>query len=294
MSGRHLGTPQHGDFVVGLDQFENLEIRPGVTQNLHHLFDKARGLPVKHFVLVAKRDVTYLCGVTLIKKGSRLTPRLELSIRDETGRVVSVENPLGVKARVSLAECHDSFWSLLSYLQSLREFDVPKRKFSLFSEEESEIVAAIRERGVPSLKSIISQLSETPGLTLSNEDINQLLRRREKLAEFESALSTHGEDEKWWQAFFEDNKWIFGYGLNYQILRQEKAQPHLGGTAVSGRGGKKGDYLTSTAGDARFTVLVEIKTPKASLLQGASEIRSGAWSLSKPLTDALSQIQASV
>jgi hypothetical protein len=37
--------------------------------------------------------------------------------------------------------------------------------------------------------------------------------------------------------------------------------------------------------------LVEIKTPKTSLLQGDREIRNGAWSLSKELTDALSQIQ---
>jgi hypothetical protein len=299
MSGsKRAETPQFGDFVVGQDKFEDLEIRPALTKNLHHLYDKARSQAVRQFVLVEKPQVRYLCGVTLVKKDGRLTPRLELSIRDEAGHTKSGEtgdqtSSHGIKARVNLDECHEPFWALLSYLQSLRQIEVPKKKFSLVSEEESEIVSAIRERGVPSLKSIITQLSETPGLTLSNEDINQLLRRREKLAEFQGALATHG-DEKWWQSFFEENKWIFGYGLNYQILRHEQSQPHFGGTTVSGRGGKKGDYLTSTVGDARFTVLVEIKTPVTPLLQGSDEIRSGAWSLSKQLADSLSQIQASV
>ncbi|MDD5295177.1 MAG: DUF4263 domain-containing protein, partial [Patescibacteria group bacterium] len=57
---------------------------------------------------------------------------------------------------------------------------------------------------------------------------------------------------------------------------------------------QRGDNLMSTTGDLNFTVLVEIKTPKTPLLQGIKEIRNGAWSLSKNLTDALSQIQANI
>jgi hypothetical protein len=39
---------------------------------------------------------------------------------------------------------------------------------------------------------------------------------------------------------------------------------------------------------------VEIKAPGTPLLQGKAEIRSGAWSLSKELTDALAQIEANI
>jgi hypothetical protein len=87
MSGKREETPQLGDFVVGQDRFEDLEVRPAVTKDLHHVFDKARNLPVRQFVLLAKKQVTYLCGVTLVEKRERLTPRLEFSIRDETGRL---------------------------------------------------------------------------------------------------------------------------------------------------------------------------------------------------------------
>jgi hypothetical protein len=92
--------------------------------------------------------------------------------------------------------------------------------------------------------------------------------------------------------FHLENKWIFGYGLNYQILRQKQPQPHYGGTRVDGLGAQRGDMLTATAGDIGFTVLVEIKKPRTPLLQGVKEIRRGAWILSKELTDALSQIEA--
>jgi hypothetical protein len=179
-------------------------------------------------------------------------------------------------------------------MQSLREIEVPRSAFSLMSQGEAEIVTALRGRDAQSIVNIIKQLSSTEGVKLSQEDINHLLKRRDVLAKFARGLKTSPDDETKWQNFFERNKWIFGYGLNYQILRQEQTQPHYGGTRVDGRGGQRGDYLTSTLGDINFTVLVEIKTPGTPLLQGKEEIRSGAWSLSKDLTDALSQIEANI
>jgi hypothetical protein len=158
---------------------------------------------------------------------------------------------------------------------------------------DAEILAALKGRDRQSVIDIFKRVSSERGLRLSHEDINQLLMRREKLAEFEDGLRKD-LPESWWQDFFDGNKWIFGYGLNYQILRAEQSQPHYGGTRVDGGGGQKGDYLTSTLGEVGFTVLVEIKTPSTPMLLGAAEIRNGAWSLSKSLTDALSQIQANI
>ena len=190
--------------------------------------------------------------------------------------------------------CHENFWKLIRYLDSLKEIEIPKDKFSLMSQSEVEIVSALQGRNPNSIISIIKELSSTEGVKLSKEDINQLLQRREKLSTYHTALESKNSDEGKWQSFFEKNKWIFGYGLNYQILRQEQAQPHYGGTRVDGTGGQRGDYLTSTMGDINFTVLVEIKTPVTPLLQGTKEIRNGAWSLSKELVDALSQIEANI
>jgi hypothetical protein len=292
-------TITNTDFVIGEEKFEELEFKPALQRSLRHIFNKSKNQPVKQFVLARGLRVAHLCRVTLIEKGDRFTPRLAFSIRDETGKIWTKRVKAGydtydLKASVDLEDCHENFWRLISFLGSLKEVDIPKDSFSLVSQDESEIVTALRERGAKSLVSIIRQLASAPGVSLSHEDVNQLLRRKEKLSEFEEGLATHPKEEAWWQDFFEENKWIFGYGLNYQILRQEQSQPYYGGAGVDGRGGRKGDYLHSTQGDINFTVLVEIKTPDTQLLQGIKPMRSGAWSLSKPLTDSISQIEADI
>lgn len=288
-------------FLIGIDSFDDLEIRSTDIDKFFYFFSKKDNRLIKQFILAEKERVDYLCQVILIKKSDFFTPRLAISIRDKTGKIQNVstnkENITSehlLKANVNLDDCHENFWKLISFLQSFSGIEVPKENFSLITQGENEIVAALRSRDVSSISSIIKQLSSIEGVSLSEKDIDQLLKRKERLAEFNTSLKTQATIESWWQDFFERNKWIFGYGLNYQILRQEQSQPNYGGIRVDGKGGQKGDFLTSTDGDLSFTVLVEIKTPDTLLLQGREEIRSGAWSLSKELIDAVSQIQANI
>lgn len=288
-------------FIIGKDSFDDLEIHSTEIDKFYYFYNKKESRLIKQFILNERDRVDYLCQVTLIKKRDKFTPRLSISIRDKSKKIQQEEANKKdltakylLKANVNLDECHENFWKLISFLQSLREIEVPKENFSLVTQGENEIVTALRGRDVSSISNIIKQLSSINGVTLSEGDINQLLKRKERLREFGTSLKTQASDEGWWQDFFERNKWIFGYGLNYQILRQELSQPNYGGTRVDGKGGQRGDYLSSTDGDLSFTVLVEIKTPDTPLLQGSSEIRSGAWSLSKDLTDAVSQIQSNI
>ena len=124
---------------------------------------------------------------------------------------------------------------------------------------DSGLVQAFREVGSDRRKSIIKLASQ--GVEFSEQDVNEMLQRRKRLHEFENALADDGKDERWWQRFFDRNKWIFGYGLNYVILRLEQSQAHVGGTLIDGKSEKIPDFLASTSGLVRFTVLVEIKTP---------------------------------
>lgn len=288
------------NFYIGKDNFDDLEINPTSDGSFYYFFHKKERRLIKQFILDDKPRIRHVCQVALIKKANKFTPRLAFSVRDKSENkiaqkdVAETERTRTIKANVNLSECHNNFWSLISFLQSLKDIDIPQGSFSLISQDESEIVSALRGRNADSIKDIIKQLSATEGLLLSQSDINQLLKRKEKVTEFNDSLNTRGTDEGWWQNFFEANKWIFGYGLNYQILKEEQSQPNYGGTRLDGTGGQRGDYLASTVGDVNFTVLVEIKTPKTPLLQGQSEIRNGAWSLSKNLTDALSQIEANI
>lgn len=284
------------DFVIGKDDFNDLQINPAPDKNFYYFqLVKGRRL-IKQFVLERKERVDRLCRVALIQNGHKFEPRLAFSIRDRAKEIQSVAQSGGsnIKANVDLSSCHENLWRLISYLQSLEGIEVPTTPFSLISHKESQIVEAIKLRGADSIGSIIKELSTAPGVTLTKQDIGSLLRRKEKLNEFEMGLTEHASEESWWQDFFEDNKWIFGYGLNYRILREEQSQPVYGGQAVDGKGAQIGDLLMSSCGDLNFTVLVEIKTPSNLLLHGSKEIRSGAWSLSQSLTDAISQLQANI
>lgn len=285
------------DFIIGKDNFSDLQINstPAIEQFYYFFHQKDKRL-IKQFILNEGKQVDYICRVTLIKKDDKFTPRLAFSVRDKTKKIIenTEVTPTNIKANVSLDECHDNFWKLISFLKSLQDIELPKDKFSLMSQDEGEIVSALRSRGTNSVLNIVKQLFLSPDISLTKKDIDSLLKRRERLTGFKKALSEHSTDEGWWQDFFEQNKWIFGYGLNYEILRQQQSQPNYGGTRIDGTGGQRGDNLMSTTGDLNFTVLVEIKTPATPLLQGTGEIRNGAWSLSKNLTDALSQIQANI
>lgn len=123
---------------------------------------------------------------------------------------------------------------------------------------------------------------------LANSRIHE--ERLEVLRTFEGMLQDNTLTENEWQNFFEENTWIFGYGLRYQVLRVIQPQPDLGGSAVTGRGGQRGDFLTATEAETRFTCLVEIKTPTTLLLQ-REHYRNGVWGASKELAGAISQVQ---
>lgn len=153
-------------------------------------------------------------------------------------------------------------------------------------------------------KAIVESLIDTHGqdiFRIINEIRPDLLtaaalaRRYEEWSEALAGFERHVADEDWdepqWQDFFEANPWVFGHGLDYRFLVTSQAQPTYGGTAVTGRGGEKGDFLMATEGDIRFAVLVEIKRPDTELL-AKKQYRNGAWLIGEELAGGTAQLQA--
>lgn len=135
------------------------------------------------------------------------------------------------------------------------------------------------------------QLSEAnPDIAtkLANSKIQE--NRTSVLAQFEAMLADDTLSESDWQSFFEDNTWIFGYGLKYQILKIIQTQPAYGGTGVNGAGAQRGDFLAATEAETKYTCLVEIKKPTTNLLQ-AQSYRNGVYGISQELSGAVSQVQ---
>lgn len=84
--------------------------------------------------------------------------------------------------------------------------------------------------------------------------------------------------EKNWQEFFQENQWIFGYGLDYRFSEIFKKE------ATSGDG--KVDFACTFK---NYTALVEIKRPTTKLF-GKDTNRVDAYKLSDILFDSYSQI----
>ena len=121
---------------------------------------------------------------------------------------------------------------------------------------------------------------------LAKTDIDLLLGRKEALNKFEQLLQENPPEPQW-QTFFEENDWIFGYGLKYKYLKILQREASVSNVDVSGQGTVVGDYLVAD----KFTKLVELKRPDTPLF-GNDKYRNGAWQLSDELTNAVSQILA--
>ncbi len=255
------------------------------------------GKKIRYFVLDARPEVRYLCKVTLIKTEREFTPRLHFSIRNNEDGIQQAEIPATeetrtLKASIILNKCHVNFWSLISYLRDTANIDTPKVAFSMKkgSRQQQEIADEFLKLDPEFIRAV---LQNSAGGILTSQDLNQAVARKEQLKEFERGLLYENNDESYWQGFFNTNKWIFGYGLNYVIL-DVNGNAYAGGKNLLGKGGTKPDFLGFTRGKQKFSVSWKSRLPSTPLLTGKGEIRSGVWSLSKDLTDGVAQIQGNV
>lgn len=130
--------------------------------------------------------------------------------------------------------------------------------------------------------------------------------RRKQLEKFEALLTDASAFEAErkelsltakgvWQAFFEANTWIFGYGLSFQFLGsldRRKLEQVVRGFDISGHG-KRTDALLKTQGAVSSLCFVEIKRHDTALLT-SQPYRAGAWAPSTDLAGGVAQVQATV
>ncbi len=123
--------------------------------------------------------------------------------------------------------------------------------------------------------------------TLTHDEINILLGRRQALEEFETQLVRGLWSEAEWQDFFDRQQWVFGYGLDYRIMRQFDREMKVGGGGIDNKDQPKVDYLMSFTD---YTVLVEIKKPNTPIFKQSRGGRAGTWEFSAEFMSAVSQI----
>lgn len=123
--------------------------------------------------------------------------------------------------------------------------------------------------------------------SLTAEEINILLGRKQGLAIFEEQMRRGEWSELDWQNFFEREHWVFGYGLDYRIMKQFDREMVVGATGADNQNKPTIDFL-GTFTD--YTVLVEIKRPDTSIFKPRKGGRAGTWDFSPEFMSAVSQI----
>ena len=123
--------------------------------------------------------------------------------------------------------------------------------------------------------------------SLTDEEINILLGRKQGLEEFEEHIRLRDWSEGQWQDFFERQQWVFGYGLDYRVMRQFDREMTVGAGGTDNLNKPVIDFLMSFTD---YTVLVEIKKPDTPIFKPARGGRAGTWDFSPEFMGAVSQI----
>jgi hypothetical protein len=123
--------------------------------------------------------------------------------------------------------------------------------------------------------------------SLTSEEINILLGRRQGLEEFEEQMRLKAWSERQWQDFFYRQQWVFGYGLDYRVMGLFDREMTVGAGGTDNQNKPTVDFLMSFTD---YTVLVEIKKPDTAIFRQSRGGRAGTREFSPDFTSAVSQI----
>jgi hypothetical protein len=305
-----LRQEKESEFDVASGNFDDLEIREGRDAQFHYFFDRRRNRLIKRFLLREGARVDTLCDVVLIKKDEGYTPRLTPWKRDKTEELPDKpteeaaspdDRANRVKSRVDLDEAQDNFWKLIDFLRAYRAVVLPAHDFRVASGDEAALLDAMEGRGKAA---VLSAVQTYLSGELTDDDVEMLRDRRQALERFRSLLhdadffqaarEAAGGPERAWQAFFEENTWIFGYGLTLlacDVYRDERLEQITTARNVFSGGGKRTDALMKTKGFIETLLFAEIKPHEAPLLADSPYRYPDVYQPSTELTGAISQVR---
>lgn len=200
----------------------------------------------------------------------------------------------------------DEIPKLLTFISNLQLVDLTKPQSINVTDSELARMLLSRQQAQKLINQNQDLVLELARSEVTKADIVALGFRRNQLDRFDRLLNDSDffaqekrdlgtTDEGVWQAFFEQNKWIFGYGLTYlqlASLDDSKLEQVVIGYDLSGPG-KRADAVMKTRGLINALCFVEIKKHTTELLQ-SRPYRSGCWAPSEELSGGVSQMQGTV
>jgi len=296
------------DFVIGKDSFDHVHINNSETNGFWYFNNIKKGL-IKRFILQQSDRTEKICVVTLIKKGDgKFTPRFDFQIWNTSKKAFekfskdNIDQNL-IKAKVDFDSCYENFLLLINFITSIEAVNFGSPTYAVIDGAKKEIFDNITK------ELAIDSFVKKYGSEISEQDISLLQDRRSKLQYFEKLLTDdqffkseklklgdNKRDEDVWQNFFENNPWIFGYGLQLvacEGLDDSKLEQTVVGNDIVDGPGKRIDALLKTKGSISKILFCEIKTHLPNLLIEPYD-RPGVFVPAKELRGAVAQIQKTI
>lgn len=212
----------------------------------------------------------------------------------------------GPSGRFHFSFVGEEITQLLRFLTNAKRLDFSSAASINVSDSELEDMLLSTQQVHRLVHENIDALSAALSNDVTSQEIISLAYRKRQLSHFERLLNDRTfflqqcamqkcGAEAVWQAFFEENPWIFGYGLSYIFLGGldgGKLERVVKGFDLLGHG-RRADAVMRTHALVSSICFVEIKHSDTELLR-ATEYRPGVWGPSTELTSAISQLQATV
>ena len=299
------------NLVTG-DDLSSLAIREAAsTPGFFYFYDTSSNRLITDFVLCDRPRVALMCQVAMVRKDNRYSPRIRLWKKDKTkvGKTVAqLQIPDNattrlIKASVDTDEGHENFWKVINYLQSIAEIDVPRNVFRVVDGESAELVELMQEQN---RNVLLNSLRTALGGSLTEYDITVLANRKAQVDHFRHLLTDPPffeaekvrtgttRSEALWQTFFEENSWIFGYGLTLvtcESLTDGKLESVTTGANIFSGGGKRIDALMKTRALVSSLLFCEIKKHDTKLLKSAPYRPPDVYQPSDELSGGVAQLQ---
>ncbi len=304
-----LRKAKDNEFDVASGDFGDLVVR--AAEGFHFFYDSAEGRLIKSFVLREGPQVDTMCDVVLAGKDDAFTPRLRLWKKDKTkggqGEVAeetaSGEAAILVKAMVDVGDCPESFWKLMDFLRTFKGVTLASHEFRVTPATDVELVDALKGHDKDA---VLAAVKTYLGGDITEHDVQVLVDRRKTLEHFERLLNETGfieaerdrlgfkRIEAVWQRFFENNPWIFGYGLTLvscEAISEKGLEVIATGANVFTGGGKRIDAAMRTRGFIQSLLFAEIKRHDTDLLMAHQYRAPDVYQVSKEVSGAVAQVQ---
>ena len=230
----------------------------------------------------------------------------------ETSRKIHVLNiqeytaATGNPHKLGFAFIGDEITKLFNFIRDVQTMRFGSKRYQRLADEDIEHIELTDSQALTMFQQNQELFTNIARTKITSQDIVAVAYRKKQLEYFEKLLfdsnyfsyvmdRSSKSAEPVWQKFFEQNQWIFGYGLGYVFLTgldDKKLEQVVQGYNLN-QHGKRVDAVMKTRGIISNICFIEIKTHNTNLLSPKA-YRPGCYPPSNELAGAIAQVQGSV